>query len=255
MEETYRDKNTQNWPQDLEEIPFFRGKLRVFQPKRGFRFGIDSLLLAGFVELKRGERVLEIGAGTGIVSFTALLRFPSSRVFLLEIDPLYASAISLGISENYFTGRAFLIRGDALRPPLKTGVWDVIFTNPPYFREGSGRESLEELRNLARRERALDLETLLKTCARLLKNGGRLYLIFTAMRSAELIHKLKNYQLEPKVMRFVHSYPGERAKLVLLKAIKGAREEVIVERPLYIYEAKGGEYSEEVKNFLNLSYI
>lgn len=250
-----KEKRKINQFAELEEVPFFRGKLVVYQPKKGFRFGIDSLLLADFLELKRGERVLEIGAGTGIISFTLLLRFPHSKIYLLEIDPLCVSAISCGISANSFEERAFLIRGDALKAPFKSGVWDVIFANPPYFKEGTGRASPKELRNLARRERTLNLDSLLETCSKLLKNGGRLYLIFTALRFAELIYKLKTFQLEPKVIRLVHSYPEERAKLVLIKAIKGAKEEVLVERPLYIYETKGGDYSEEVRKILNLSYI
>ncbi len=146
-----------------------------------------------------------------------------------------------------------MIKGNVLNPPLRRGLFEVIFSNPPYFKKESGRESPFERENLARREKIFDLKVFLKAVSSLLKNGGRFYLVFTAFRTAELIYSLKEVKLEPKVMRFVHSYPGDPARLVLIKAIKSAREETRILPPLYIYRGKGEDYSEEVKGYLNFS--
>lgn len=237
----------------LEETPFLKGRLKIFQPKRGFRFGIDSVLLANFITLKPGERIAELCAGTGVISFIALLRYPRAKIYLLEIEDLYLKALTLGIAKNSFEKRALVIKGDALKPPFRPGFFDVIFSNPPYFKRESGRKSPLEMENIARREEKFDLKAFLKAVSFLLKNSGRFYLIFTAFRFAELIYSLKEVKLEPKVIRLVHSYPKDEARLVLVKAIKGAREETRLLPPLFIYKDKGKNYSEEVAKYLNLN--
>lgn len=234
----------------LEETPFLKGTLKVFQPRKGYRFSLDSVLLANFIELKKKEKVLEIGAGTGIISFILLKKYLLNMIYLLEIEPIFLKALRLGVKANFLENRALLIKGDALRTPFRREYFDVIYSNPPYFKKESGRESPFYLENLARREENFSLPLFLKNCASLLKNKGRFYLIFTASRLAELITTLKSVQLEPKVVRLVHPYPGKEANLVLIKALKGAREEIRVLPPLYIYLGKGKSYTEEVKNFL-----
>ncbi|MGC8871573.1 MAG: tRNA1(Val) (adenine(37)-N6)-methyltransferase [Caldimicrobium sp.] len=239
--------------EDLEETPFLKGKLTVFQPKKSFRFGIDSVLLANFVTLKPKEKIAEFCAGSGVISFITLLRFPKVKVYLLELEELYLEALKKGIEKNSFKERAFPVRGDVLNPPFKPGYFDVIFSNPPYFKKESGRISPFERNNLARRETKFDLKIFLKKVSSLLKIGGRFYLIFTAFRLAELIYALKEAHLEPKVLRLIYSYPGDEARLVLIKAIKGAREEIRILPPLFIYLGKSKEYSEEVKKYLNFT--
>lgn len=236
----------------LEETPFLKGRLKIFQPKRGFRFGIDSVLLANFITLKPGERIAELCAGTGVISFITLLRYPKAKIYLLEIEDLYLKALTFGIAKNSLEKEAFAIKGDALKPPFKPSLFDVIFSNPPYFKRESGRKSPSEIENLARREEKFNLKSFLRATSSLLKNGGRFYLIFTAFRFAELIYSLKETKLEPKVIRHVHSYPGDEARLVLIKAIKGSREETRILPPLFIYQDRGKNYSEEVAKYLNL---
>lgn len=242
-------KNYQNnYTTILEETSFYKGGLKVFQPCRGYRFGIDALLLAHFLEIKKNERVLEVGAGTGIISFLVLIRFPQAKLFLLEIDPLYTEALKRGLKVNQFEGRTYALRGDIIYSPFKPQSFDVLFANPPYFRAGSGRISPYFLENLARRE-VFTLKSFLKACAQLLKNRGRFYAIFTASRLAEFLDLLREVKLEPKVLRLVHSYPGEEARLFLVKATKGAKQDLRVLPPLYIYKGKNLDYTEEVKSF------
>ena len=230
--------------------PFLQGKLKVFQPEKGYRFGIDSLLLAGFLRLKPGERVFEACAGCGVVSLIALYRFPKNKVFALEFDNLLTRCLFLNAKENSFEKRLFPLRGDVLKPPFKENFFDVVFLNPPYFKKGTGRESPYHLENLARREEASFLFKLIRALKKVLKNRGRLYIVFTAYRLAELLFLLKGEGLEPKVLRLVHSYPGAEAKLVLIEAIKGGGEEVRILPPLYVYEKPSGDYSPEVKSWL-----
>ncbi|MCS7200007.1 MAG: methyltransferase [Caldimicrobium sp.] len=233
-----------------EETLFLRGRLRVYQYERGFRFGIDSVLLANFIELRFRDRALEIGAGCGLISFIAKVRFPYAKIYLLEKDPLYTKALKRGILANEFYQELFPIQGEALKLPFKGNYFDVVYLNPPYFKTASGRKSPYKLKELAKREEVFCLESALQEASHVLKNGGRFYIIFTAHRLAELIQLLLKAKLEPKVLRMVHSYPGGEAKRILIKAIKGAKSEIRILPPLYIYQKKGGNYSPEVKNFL-----
>lgn len=234
----------------LEETLFLSGTLRIFQPRKGFRFGIDSVLLGHFVELKRDEKALEIGAGTGIIGFILLKRYPQNKLYFLEIEGIFLSALRKGVKANFLEERAYILRGNALSPPFKREVFDVILANPPYFKKESGRKSSEPLENRARREEVFKLDLFLRVCADLLKNKGRLYLIFTASRLGELIFSLKSVNLEPKVLRLVHPYPGEEANLLLVKAIKRSKEGMRILPPLFIYQGKGKDYSPEVKKYL-----
>ncbi len=237
-------------PSSISLTPFLNGKLKIFQPEKGYRFGIDSLLLAYFLRLKPGERVLEACAGCGVISLIALWRFPKSRIFALEFDKLLVRCLFLNAKENSFENRLFPLMGDVLKPPFRENFFDVVFLNPPYFKKGTGRESPYHFENLARREEAGFLPELINALKRVLKNRGRLYLVFTAYRLAELIFLLKNEKIEPKFLRLVHSYPGAEAKLVLIEGIKGGGEEVRILPPLYVYEKPSGDYSPEVKAWL-----
>jgi len=233
----------------LVSTPFLEGAITVYQPEKGFRFGIDSVLLANFLSLKPKDLILEVGAGSGIISLIALKKFPQCKIFALELENLFVKCLKRNVLENKMEDKLFVIQGDIKTFPLKRGIFDVIFSNPPYFKSGAGRKSPYEIENIARRNEEFDLNEFLKNVSSLLKNRGKFFLVFTALRLAELIYFLKRHKLEPKLLRLVHSYPSSEAKLVLLSAIKNAKEEIRILPPLYIYSAPKGDYTEEVKKF------
>lgn len=235
---------------EIELTYFLGGKLKIFQPKKGFRFGIDSVLLAYFLKLKPSQKILEVGTGSGIISFIALTRFPNCKIWALERDSMFIYCLKRNIFLNNFEGKFFIIAGDILYPPFKPETFDVVFSNPPYFKLGTGRESPYEEKNLAFREKIFHLEKFIIKTSQILKNKGSLFLIFTSSRMAELFYYLKKYQLEPKILRLVHSYPEEEAKLILLRAVKRGGEALKILPPLYIYQKSKGEYTEEVKKML-----
>ena len=234
----------------LIPTPFLEGSIIVYQPKKGFRFGIDSILLAHFLNLKPQDLVLEVGAGSGIISLIALKRFPKAKIFALELESIFIECLKRNILENKLQEKLFIIKGDIKTSLFKSGIFDVIFSNPPYFKSKSGRKSPYEIENIARRDVEFELDEFLKKVSSLLKNKGKFYLVFTALRLAELIYLLKKNKLEPKLLRLVYSYPGSEAKLVLLLAVKNAKEEIRIFSPLYIYDSPKGNYTEEVKNML-----
>ena len=233
-----------------KETPFLQGKLTVFQPEKGFRFGIDSVLLANFVELRKGEVALEVGACHGIVSFILALRYPFAKIFALEKEKLYVECLKKGVDVNAFQDKIFIISADFNYPCFKPNSLDVILANPPYFEVGRGRSSPDKLKELAKKDKSLSIRGLIQGARALLKTKGRLYLIFTAYRTAELINLLYQHRLTPKVIRFIHSYPGDMARFVLVMAQKNAGDETKILPPLFIYKERKGDYTEEVKAWL-----
>jgi tRNA1Val (adenine37-N6)-methyltransferase len=224
-----------------------RGRVRLIQKKQGYRFSMDPILLANFVRLKKHERLLDIGTGCGIIPVYLATRGCENPLWGIEIqEELFSLAVrnkELNRCENIE-----VVRGD-----IRSGAgtlkkqFHVIVSNPPYVREGTGRESPKASRRVARQDSFLDLETLLSAASSLLFKKGRLYLIYPTRRLAEVIFLARSQRLEPKRIRLVQAREGEESNLFLMECIKEGGSNVKVEKPLIIYE--GDNYSEEVKGY------
>ncbi|HKV56458.1 MAG TPA: methyltransferase [Candidatus Binataceae bacterium] len=227
------------------------GTISIVQPAKGYRFAVDSILLGRFAQPAHGARVLELGAGSGVVAvMLAALRSPR-EVAAVEIQPQLAAMISRNASLNGIA-RLTAICADIRErnvPGLAPGSFDYVVANPPYRSAGSGRESPLPGRRIARGADGAALHDFIAAAARYAKNGGKLALVFTAARTAELITELKGKRLEPKRIRFVHPLPGRPATIVLMEARKGGRVEVKIEPPLLLYD-RPGAYSNEARDLL-----
>jgi len=217
------------------------GALRLYQPRRGYRFSVEAVLLARFAAARPATRVLELGAGCGVVVliYAALVR-PREAV-ALEIQPaLAALAARNAVLNDLAMVRAVCadLRARCV-PGAAAGGFDLVLANPPFRARMSGRESPLGGRRLARGESAARLEDFVAAAARYARHGGRAAFIFAAARSAELISALRARRLEPKRIRFVHPYAAASASTVLVEARKGGGIEVEVEPPLVMYDAPG----------------
>jgi tRNA1Val (adenine37-N6)-methyltransferase len=226
------------------------GALTIVQPARGYRFAIDSILLARFARPRQHERVLELGAGCGVVSVTlAALRHPR-KVAAVELQPHLVGLIAHNAALNG-TLAVTAICADIRRaiPGLMPAAFDYVVANPPYRAAQRGRESPNSERRIARGGGGATLEDFVAAAARYVNNGGKVAMVFTASRTAELISALKRRSLEPKRIRFVHSRPCESASMVLLEARKAGGVEAVIEPPLFIYFSSG-VYTDEARELL-----
>jgi tRNA1Val (adenine37-N6)-methyltransferase len=233
----------------------FGGRLRVLQKKKGYRYTIDSILLAHFVEVCEGERVLEIGAGSGVISLVLAFLNPSIRITGIEIQERLAGMAGRSIMLNGLEDRVEIFRGDARNAgdPLKVQSFDAAVFNPPYRKVGSGRVNTREEKALARHEVEGSVTDFLRVARRALKPGGRSFMIYPCSRMVLAVHRMRSEKLEPKKLRMVHSKPGSRGDFVLVEGVKGGGEELNVLPPLFIYDGDGG-YSKELKEiFRNFS--
>lgn len=235
----------------LDEL--YGGRLKIIQKKKGYRFSIDAVLLAHFARLKRGERVIDLGAGSGVISIILALRFPKSgRITGLELQGQLADMARRSVALNGLGERVDILQGDIrnLTSPLAVKSYHVAVFNPPYRRAGSGRINPDEERALARHEIRGSAADFLTASDRLLKDGGRVYLIYPAKRMVEILHRMRALGLEPKNMRIVYSRASSEGDFVLVEGLKGGGEEAKILPPLFIYGEEGG-YSGEMQDIFN----
>ena len=233
----------------------FGGRLQILQKKKGYRYTIDSVLLAHFVEPKKGERILELGAGSCVISLLLAFQNPGVRVTGLELQTELADMAGRSISMNGLEGRVHILQGDVRNAAelLEARSQDVVVFNPPYRKMGSGKLNPGREKALARHEIAGSIADFLRAASCALETGGRVCLIYPCSRMVEAIHRMRVEKMEPKRLRMVHSRPGARGDFILVEGIKGGGEELAVLPPLFVYR-RDEEYSEELEAlFRNLS--
>ena len=227
------------------------GKIRVIQPREGYRFSIDSILLARFVSARGCDHVLELGAGTGVISLAIAALHRPREIVALEIQPELVAMIHRNAELNSFDSiRAMTadLRGlnDA---KVKSQSFDVVIANPPYRASHAGRISPRDARRIARSESSATLEDFIAAAARCARRAGKAAFVFAADRSAELISAMREYRLEPKRIRFVHPYNDAPATIILIEARKNGGIEVAIEPPLILFDSPG-VYSQKAREIL-----
>jgi tRNA1(Val) A37 N6-methylase TrmN6 len=226
------------------------GELTIVQPAHGYRFAIDSILLARFVRPRRRARILELGAGCGVVSVIVAALYQHTKVTAVELQSHLAAMIAYNAELNGTAITAICADVRQTIPGLTPAAFDYVVANPPYRAARRGRESPNPERRTARSGDSATLTAFVVAAARYANHGGKVGMVFTASRTGELIAAMTEHSLEPKRLRFVHSRPGEPATIVLLEARKAGGIEAIIEPPLFIYDSSGG-YSQETVAMLS----
>ncbi|MBU2546985.1 MAG: methyltransferase [Proteobacteria bacterium] len=238
-------------PDELTRDAIYQGRLTLVQPRHGYRFSIDALLLADFARVKPGWHVVDLGAGVGVMALALAMRMGQGRVTAVEVQPRLAECARMNAEANPSEVRVDVLETDwtGLDRTRIGGPADYVVCNPPYRPLGAGRVNLDGEEAAARHEFLGGASGAAKAAARILDPRGGLALIYPAARMAGLFEDLLAAGFEPKRLRMVHSRAGERATLVLLDARLAAGRELHVEPPLHLYEA-GQNYTEEAQAIL-----
>jgi tRNA1Val (adenine37-N6)-methyltransferase len=235
-------------PRAITEDTLFAGRLRCMQHAAGYRFSVDAVLLAHFIRPRPGARILDLGAGCGVISLILCFRHPDLRVTALELQPDLAALIARNIEANHLQERIAVQQGDlrAVHDLFPPETFDWVVCNPPYGKLAAGRINPADEQAVCRHEMQAELADVVRAIACTLKNRGRVALIYPAGRAAVLLAALKAARLEPKRLQIVHSCPGSQGKLVLVEAMKNGGEELTILPPFFIYEGPDGPYSAEM---------
>lgn len=224
--------------------------LKIIQNKDWFCFGIDSVLLANFAKkIKKNSKVLDLGTGTGIISTLLCGKTELQKVIGVEIQENVAEMANRSIQYNHLGERFEIICDSILNLTNYHGkqTFDVVVTNPPYKEKGTGIINEHETKTISRHEITANLEDFIKVAADMLKDKGEFYMVHHPERLVDICCYMRNYHLEPKEIRFVHTKKGDMPKLILIKGVKNAKPFLKIEKNLYIYN-EDGFYTEEIIN-------
>jgi len=213
----------------------------IIQDPERFCFGMDAVLLSGFAKAKKGERVLDLGTGTGIIPILMEAKTEASDFTALEIQEESADMARRSVLYNHLENRINVVTGDIKDASKIFGAssFHVITTNPPYMIGEHGLSSASDAKAIARHEVLCDLDDILCESAKLLRPGGRFYMVHRPFRLAEIFSKMVAYKIEPKRMQLVYPYVDKEPNMVLIEGLRGGKSRLTVEKPLIVYKEKG----------------
>jgi len=222
---------------------FYQGRILVLQKKKGYRFSVDSPLLAAFIQTKPGEELLELGTGNGIISLLLSLK-PFRQITALEIQDHLADLARRNVRLNNLEGRILIVQADlrAFSPGRK---FDVIFSNPPYIKWRGGQLSRSEEKSIAKHELKCDISDIMGKTRELLKEDGRAYFIYPAKRENDFKSAMDISLLRLKTSR--HVLPRENGlPNFFLAECRFSSRDVDVRPPFILYN-RDGTYTEEAR--------
>lgn len=221
--------------------------LKIIQHPEDYCFSIDAVLLANFVRAGAFDRVIDLGTGSAVIPLLLCGKTRVREIVGMELSEEAAQRAQRSVAMNNLEDRITIVCGDVKTAPgiFGTAGFSVAVSNPPYMAVGEGKISPNESKALARHEIALTLADTVKAASKLLKNGGRFYMVHRSSRLAEAMGELRSAGLEPKILRLVAPREGDNPNLFLVMAQKGAGQGIKVQPALIIYR-DNGEYTPEI---------
>lgn len=223
------------------------GGLMLIQKQRGFKFGIDAVLLADFAKSQRSVRTLDLCTGTAIVAMLLYAKTDTPIIDALEIQKEICDMAKRSVMYNDAGDRIHVTEGDLKSAAEIYGraVFDKITVNPPYMKAGSGIKNAADTKTISRHEVLCDLEDVISVSSALLKPKGKLYMVHRPSRLADIMCLMRKYRIEPKRLRMIHPSVHKAANMLLIEGVHGGGAELKLLEPLYVYD-ENGEYSDEI---------
>ncbi len=235
--------------------------LRIIQSSQGFKFGMDAVLLSDFAA--RGGRIdseycslsakaiCDLGTGTGIIPLLLAGKTDCSNITGVEIQPDMADMASRSVELNGLSHRIRILCRDLRDLRDLNQTQDIVTANPPYMKAGAGLSNANPSVEMARHEVCGGLEDFVHTAAMLLKQGGSLYMVYRPDRLTDLIAAMRQFKIEPKVLRMVTPSAGKAPNILLVKGVCGGRPGNLTILPeLVVYNADG-TYTQELLTIYN----
>ena len=230
-----------------ERIDDLQNGFYVIQNQNKFCFGMDAVLLSGFARIRKGDHVLDMGTGTGIIPILLKSKTKGEHFTGLEIQEECADMATRSVKYNGLESAVDIVCGDIKEAAGIFGAasFDVVTSNPPYMIGAHGLQNPYMAKAIARHEVLCTLEDVVSQASKVLKDRGRFFMVHRPFRLAEIFSVLTRYKLEPKRMQLVYPYIDREPNMVLIEALKGGNSRITVEKPLIVYE-KPGVYTKDI---------
>lgn len=230
----------------LDYIP--KTNLYMKHVEKSYSFGIDSILLANFSEMKKNKSLIDIGSGSGILSLACSSYYNLSKVFSIEIQKEKANLLKENIKLNGINNIE-VVNEDLNKVNFPNNFCDYIITNPPYYKKGANIKNEKEEFLLSRQEIKMNLSDIFRFSNKRLKDKGKLFMIHKPERLVDIIKESGNLKL--KRIKFVQSKAFEKPVFILMEFVKNANDGLKFENPLIIYD-ENNNYTKEVKEINGL---
>lgn len=224
-----------------------RNGYKIIQNNKTFCFGMDAVLLSGFAHVKPGEKALDLGTGTGIIPILLKAKTKGEHFTGLEIQEASADMARRSVLYNHLEDQISIVQGDIKEAHtlFDAASFDVITSNPPYMTGNHGLVNPDMPKAIARHEILCTLDDVIGQASKLLRPGGRFYMVHRPFRIAEIMTKMTAHRLEPKRMRLVYPFADKEPNMVLIEGLKGGKPRITVEKPLIVYK-EPGVYTDEI---------
>lgn len=222
---------------------------QIIQDPKRFCFGVDAVLLSAFARVKKGEKVLDLGTGTGIIPILLEAKTMGAHFTGLEVQEESVEMAKRSVAINELEEKISIYQGDLkqVKNIFLNEKFDVVTSNPPYMNEGGGLINPHSAKAIARHEVLCSLEDVVAGASEVLRVGGRFFMIHRPHRLTDIMVLFRQYKLEPKRLRLIHPFQDKAPTMVLVEGVKGGNPMITVEPPLIIYSAPG-EYTPEIYN-------
>ena len=231
--------------------------LQVIQKKEGFKFGMDSVLLANFVKTDKNASIVELCSGSGVISILMTAKTEARRIVGVELQDWFVEMANRSIQVNHLESSVGFVCADLRRipsqplPGLGAGSADTVVVNPPYLKQHAGILSTEASVAIAKHEICCTLQEVVAAAAFLLKSGGNLFMVHRPDRLADVFCALRAFHIEPRYVKSVHASYGKHPVLFLICGKKHARANLKFLEPLYTYDLSGNYLTQEMLQTLN----
>ena len=222
--------------------------LKIIQNKDWFCFGMDSVILSDFAKnIKNNSNIIDLGTGTGILPILLSQKTNAKKLVGIEIQNDVANMAQRSIYLNNLEDKIEIICEDLknIKKTYENKTFDVVVTNPPYKKIGTGITNENENKLISRHEITANLEDFISASSYLLKDLGTLYMVNRAERLVDVICLLKKYKIEPKEIIFVQPKQNKEPNIFLIKAVKCAKPFLKINKPIFVYD-ENGSYSQEI---------
>ncbi len=247
VENDLEGKNLVHEGERLDDLQ--RNHYSILQHPGRFCFGMDAVLLSGFARVKKGETAIDLGTGTGIIPILLEAKTEGEHFTGLEIQPESADMAARSVQLNHLQEKISIVTGDIREASELFGAssFDVVTTNPPYMVGQHGLVNPADAKAIARHEILCTLDDVLRESARLLRPGGRFYMVHRPFRLAEIFTKMTQCGIEPKRLRLVYPYVDREPNMALIEGARGGRARLTVEKPLIVFQ-EPGVYTDEIRD-------